>query len=709
MKEESCNWNAGECHHSYVYENCSFYNRSSSSPCSVNCFLQSGGERNYYNGTTLTVYQIVKEKCNSSLGECDVGDTYNSSNCGYYNRSCNTLNTPACPSSRSYLVETSQIYSAKTFCNESNFECEVGPVYKNCIWRERSSCQQSACLASEVDRGDRIEYSEWKSSCTNGECDLGIRYLTECIEASSCEEVEGYFSCGQTCDPACDPAEVCCCKEGTAEHNCTLYSDYCCEEFKNCTTVTDYCCQKLDICSLKADACCKERYYKCRIAKDVCCPKAKWCQVKEYECCNVVAKCCKEKVKCCANIESCEYAGEIEVASCSPGGSPTPPTCQNICEIRKEAYYCENVRVRLARKLDKDFVSDVVSKGHNVGLVAYGSTVISFKEPMNNTTILFNEIDSYEANAGQTCISCAIDKSVDLLKDSENVRVVVLMSDGAANMMLNGTYDEQMAKEEALDLACDAYQNYGIVFYTIGFGEEAEEELLKNISECTHGKFYKSANASELKKIYTQIAQEISGRMDETYKVYGNYSMKIEAASNASLSTKLLKVEPVEYVLSQYIKTNITVGNFYINVYFYDPNGNPIPFQPMIELKNYSTSQEFKKEEFYLDFKNQYSGVAFVRVEYKWYNPTQTPEGSVWLDDVFFGPAPTCERINPKVWKCGEFIITKVRGDGDPYIYAQAATSSKYLPFQLIDAQCTSRNCKYLISTPGGMTSVECS
>ena len=705
----SCNSSSGECNtYQYLYLNCSFYNRSASSPCSVNCNLQSGGVRNYWNFSTRVIYEAVKAQCNKSLAECDVGDTYNSSNCGYYNRSCENLDTPACPPEHSYLVSSSRVYQTKESCNESNYECDVGVVYQNCVWRNRSSCEVSACLAGEVDLGTRTEYSLWKSSCTNGECDLGVRYETACIEGSSCE-VPGYFSCDQQCSPACEPSYTCCCVEGTEQHNCTLYSDYCCKEFRNCTTVTDYCCEKLNICRVSADACCAEKFKKCKITQDVCCPKISLCQSREYECCNVIAKCCKEKVKCCANIESCEYVGEVEVESCSPGGSPTPPTCQNICEIRKEAYYCENVRVRLARKLDKDFVSDVVSKGHNVGLVAYGSTVTSFKEPMNNTTILFSEIDSYEANAGQTCISCAIDKSVDLLKDSENVRVVVLMSDGAANMMLNGTYDEQMAKEEALDLACDAYQNYGIVFYTIGFGEEAEEELLKNISECTHGKFYKSANASELKKIYTQIAQEISGRMDETYKVYGNYSMKIEAATNASLSTKLLKVEPAEYVLSQYIKTNITVGNFYINVYFYDPNGNPIPFQPMIELKNYSTSQEFKKEEFYLDFKNQYSGVAFVRVEYKWYNPTQTPEGSVWLDDVFFGPAPTCERINPKVWKCGEFIITKVRGDGDPYIYAQAATSSKYLPFQLIDAQCTSRNCKYLISTPGGMTSVECS
>ncbi|MCW1303563.1 MAG: DUF2341 domain-containing protein [Candidatus Parvarchaeota archaeon] len=699
---ESCDCTAGESFVGYLYEDCQYYERSVSSPCSTDCALQSGGERIYFNGSTIILSVTNRSQCQN--GECETGSSYDANNCLYRNRSCSALGSPACPPGN-VLVNVSQSYFIKDVCDPSNFECFIASVCENCVWRNRSSCQVSACLADECNLGSRIEYSMLKPACSGGECQIGDAiYQTACVEGSC--NVPGYFACSQPCAGGCPPSYMCCCVEGTAQYNCTLYSDQCCEKRSNCTTITDYCCQQLKQCTLYADGCCAERRERCNITTDRCCQRVSICRDRTLECCNLMARCCKEKVKCCANRLYCEPSGTVEVPSCTPTPpTPTPPACASTCNVRRDTYYCSSVRIRLARKLDKDFVDYVIGKGHNVGLVAYGTQVVSSHMLTNDTSALKLIIDSYDATAGQTCISCAINKSIELLKDSNKRKVVVLMSDGAANIMLNGSYNEVAAKEEAKQLACNAYQQYGITFYTVGFGTEAEEQLLKEIAECSGGQFYKGTHPEELRQIYQEIAERITGEIDNTIKYYGNNSLRMSALNEASFSSEFLQIDPsLPYIFSHRIRAEIQVGSMFLQLLLFNKTFEEVG---EILLKEYTRSFDWIYEEFLLNFSN-YPSTSFVRIRYLWYNSSQDPVGNFWVDGVYFGIPTPCQRLSPVTFVCGELVVTKIFGDGDPQIFIENAWIRGYTHTRIKDTNCISEECSYMASTPANSVTFNC-
>jgi len=83
-------------------------------------------------------------------------------------------------------------------------------------------------------------------------------------------------------------------------------------------------------------------------------------------------------------------------------------------------------------------------------------------------------------------------------------KAMVVMSDGQATVGCGGD-----PAQDAIDAACDAYNDYGIKVYAVGFGKDADNDTLSAIAQCGHGSYYKSDDLDELIQVYEDIANEI--------------------------------------------------------------------------------------------------------------------------------------------------------------------------------------------------------
>ncbi|UCE36065.1 MAG: VWA domain-containing protein [Thermoplasmata archaeon] len=113
-----------------------------------------------------------------------------------------------------------------------------------------------------------------------------------------------------------------------------------------------------------------------------------------------------------------------------------------------------------------------------------------------------DDIDTVDSS-GSTAIGAALQCSNNELiecGDPTHIWVIILLTDGQGN-------DDELAYSEA-----HRAKNNGIRIYTIGLGDDHNEELLQDIAQITDGKYYPASNATCLYAIYEEVAGEI-----ETY------------------------------------------------------------------------------------------------------------------------------------------------------------------------------------------------
>ena len=177
-------------------------------------------------------------------------------------------------------------------------------------------------------------------------------------------------------------------------------------------------------------------------------------------------------------------------------------------------------RLDVAKTVEKNFVNFVFNKSleNRIGLVSYHSSVEpgQSEDLTNNNVTLLNKIDSYKTKSQNTCFSCAIDSAIDKLEDDGDPTkkwAVIIMSDGTADKcdsIPQSQCNEETAKNEAITYACQAFQEYNISLYSIGYGAGTDNTTLKNISEdCSDGLFFHSNNQSSLQAAFDSIAEEI--------------------------------------------------------------------------------------------------------------------------------------------------------------------------------------------------------
>ncbi|MDD5192916.1 MAG: VWA domain-containing protein [Candidatus Nanoarchaeia archaeon] len=167
-----------------------------------------------------------------------------------------------------------------------------------------------------------------------------------------------------------------------------------------------------------------------------------------------------------------------------------------------------------AKEANKEFINSVLNNSQNrVGLAAYSTSALdaNFHALSNDNNSLINEVNSWD-EGGSTCICCGINKAINALNSTstpDNFRSIVVMSDGEANVRCWGGAGN--ASGDTIASACNAWKNYSIKVYTIGFditpGSQAELTL-NDTARCGNGSYY-LADISNLIQIYQQVAHDI--------------------------------------------------------------------------------------------------------------------------------------------------------------------------------------------------------
>ncbi|MFA5174474.1 MAG: vWA domain-containing protein [Candidatus Pacearchaeota archaeon] len=210
---------------------------------------------------------------------------------------------------------------------------------------------------------------------------------------------------------------------------------------------------------------------------------------------------------------------------CLLSGSCNTQTKCNSCS----GYWQE--KITLAKQANKVFIDSVLNiSGNRVGLIGYAtSSISSYSHVLSNDSVsLKAKVDQWVAN-GNTCVCCGINSAVSGLLNystSDKFRSMVVMSDGEANVQCaqQGTGN---AKQDAIKAACDAYNNYGIRVYSVGFAD-ADETTLQAIATCGNGSYYYSS-ISEIAEIYQEIAEDIieASYNEQTIEILGQLYSKL--------------------------------------------------------------------------------------------------------------------------------------------------------------------------------------
>jgi cysteine-rich repeat protein len=149
----------------------------------------------------------------------------------------------------------------------------------------------------------------------------------------------------------------------------------------------------------------------------------------------------------------------------------------------------------------------------------------------DNVTNCF--LDSECALVGGTCEPAVYDGCDDFCQIEERYDAIMVMSDGSATREcaeqgvtadLNGNGNADDAGDDAIQAACDAYNNYGITVYSVGFGDGADEATLQDIASCGQGDYH-FGDVDDLIDIYRQIAEDILNAVYEEQTLVGDGSL----------------------------------------------------------------------------------------------------------------------------------------------------------------------------------------
>jgi hypothetical protein len=203
----------------------------------------------------------------------------------------------------------------------------------------------------------------------------------------------------------------------------------------------------------------------------------------------------------------------IEHATVTLRGEPTVLTAErhiDACLVTDISNSMTGDKLNNAKLADISFINLALQfPFNNVSLAAYSTTLINFHPLTKNNNSLIAQVANYTPHA-YTCISCGLNKGIDLLKNATNpVKAIVLMSDGVANYVMGGFYNEMLARQEALDKAKEAWDVHRIHVYAVAYTDESDEETMREIAKLGNGTFY-FANETTIQDIYKNITMELT-------------------------------------------------------------------------------------------------------------------------------------------------------------------------------------------------------
>lgn len=130
------------------------------------------------------------------------------------------------------------------------------------------------------------------------------------------------------------------------------------------------------------------------------------------------------------------------------------------------------------------------------------------------------------SGASGTCIECGVRQAnADIAAAGRDgiKKVVVLLTDGRANMIYGSSSEKSAAVAEQAALAAVTAGNAAddTVFFTIGLGRDVNSAFLQQIATQTGGRYFFSPSTAQLDEIYATIS-ELVGKGSISGKVYND-------------------------------------------------------------------------------------------------------------------------------------------------------------------------------------------
>ena len=157
-----------------------------------------------------------------------------------------------------------------------------------------------------------------------------------------------------------------------------------------------------------------------------------------------------------------------------------------------------------AKMAVKDFVRSFNSGKDFISVVGF-SSIVDKRLPLTQDTFkIKNTVDSMKAESA-TALYDAILTSIDEVKKSEGIKVLVVLTDGQDNYSKKGWIDvvEKANKER-------------IPIFIIGLGD-VNKDTLEMISKSTKGRFYYTQTAKALSTIYAEISKQVQAFYNLVY------------------------------------------------------------------------------------------------------------------------------------------------------------------------------------------------
>jgi Ca-activated chloride channel family protein len=163
----------------------------------------------------------------------------------------------------------------------------------------------------------------------------------------------------------------------------------------------------------------------------------------------------------------------------------------------------EGEKIVRTREALQAFVRQIKGSRDRVGIIEFASGAKSFTplrtvdEGVRND--LLAVISQMEAVGGTALIDAVYSAVADLQAqgDAEAINAIVVMTDGQENESGYGLHD--------LRVLIGSQSTAQLVIFTIAFGEDADEQLLRNIAELGNGQF-RRADETDIEELYRLIS-----------------------------------------------------------------------------------------------------------------------------------------------------------------------------------------------------------
>jgi len=204
---------------------------------------------------------------------------------------------------------------------------------------------------------------------------------------------------------------------------------------------------------------------------------------------------------------------EIYSASLDVTGEPIDNETAMDMIILSDVSASMNESIEEMKSDTKDMFGFVLAYRYNkAGLVSFRRGIVDVEELTDNEEELSSVVDTY-VSEGSTCIACAINKGVELLKDRGTPhRVMLLLTNGEANRCDYGGPTGEVCtnpKSHTISKAAQAWTNYGIRIYAVPYEDDSDLETLQSITDAAHGELYDQG--TPMSEVYSDIEELFTG------------------------------------------------------------------------------------------------------------------------------------------------------------------------------------------------------